>query len=487
MSQNIKVLKNGSYNAVQNNNNVVEETVNVDYIVIYIKKYYKWKKCSILEYMKHVDQTVYSKKTNINKWYITIQYSKTTGLYGNHYCSLNRTSVDKNVFIDTFFHNQKNEIIENLTKVDSNKDFFHQMGQIPRAGYCLYGPPGSGKTNFVYRMARYLNRHIINIDIKKITKNELINYFNDFYDSRNGKYLCPNDIIYFFDEFDEVILELKKRQMYIDSYYKSIKSGDAKNEYIDDMIDLVTFNDLLELFSGICPLEGVIIIVATNKFEMISKIIPELFRDGRLTPMYFGYFDGKLIKEICNKYYGKSPDIDDNLKPNITNSQLMETILNTHKLDSGYERFITKYSKKLRLNGELPEEETKEEIKEEDELIFEEQCYQNSDTLETHPRNNKTRNKINSKLRNRFPQRNNFTTNISEDNFFESLNEPILLRKTEPSFERKSGFEESHTMMPQHIDKRRLDIEKEMELRRCVDDRKIIADLKLYDLSKNLL
>jgi hypothetical protein len=370
-TRDVKIMREGKMGATANQpkKNFFEDTVDVDCVEIYINKYYNFKRCHIMKYIDLIQEAVTEERRKYqNKWYIKIYKGSDQGMAASNYLLSDGHNPidDKNIFIDTFFHDNKNEILSNLCKVDGDKEYFYQMGQIPRAGYCLYGPPGSGKTNFVYRMARYFNRNIMSIDIKRITKSQLLSYFDSYYNPKVNAHIHTNDIIYFFDEFDEVILELKKRQACIDAHYDKIKSGavnvtpsdeqtngrkvngyeDTSNE-ITNMSNLITFNDLLELFSGISPLEGVMIMVATNNFEMVKQIIPALFRDGRLTPVYFGYFNGRTIKEICNKYYKQAPEISDELEPNIMNSQLMETILNTHKLDNGYELFMKKYSSKL--------------------------------------------------------------------------------------------------------------------------------------------
>jgi hypothetical protein len=112
---------------------------------------------------------------------------------------------------------------------------------------------------------------------------------------------------------------------------------------------MLNINNLLELFAGLCPLEGAIFIVSVNDLNLMKKIAPNLFNGNRLTPIYFDYFCGKIIKEICNKYYGQSPNISDDSKPNIMNAEIMQTVLNTHKLDMGYDLFMQKYSNKLNL------------------------------------------------------------------------------------------------------------------------------------------
>ena len=179
---------------------------------------------SVIDYLSALRKKVDDDKLNkIKKWYIKVyaiylteeKYFQTQDDYFPMFDPAKMINFDRNIFVDTFFHDRKTEIISNLTKVNDNKEYFYSMGQIPRAGYCVYGPPGSGKTNFVYRIARLFDRHIISIDIKNLSKQQVARYFKTFYNRENGAYQVANDAIFFFDEFDETIVELNnsKRQV----------------------------------------------------------------------------------------------------------------------------------------------------------------------------------------------------------------------------------------------------------------------------------
>lgn len=107
----------------------------------------------------------------------------------------------------------------------------------------------------------------------------------------------------------------------------------------------VQLDDLLEIFQGAVPLDGSIFIATTNKYDEIKKLCPALFRHGRLTPIYFGYFDGRLIKEICKQFYNEEPKIDDDYEPGIINSKVMEWVALTKNLPNGYQIFMEYYEK----------------------------------------------------------------------------------------------------------------------------------------------
>ncbi|AYV76267.1 MAG: AAA family ATPase [Terrestrivirus sp.] len=306
--------------------------------------------------------------------------------------------IDGKTFIDTFFHTDKNDIMDIINTVHFNPNDFYKMGQIPKAGLLLHGPPGTGKSNFAYRIARYLNRHLISLDIKSLRKT--IIYQNIKKPYVNDKPCKPNEVIFFFDEFDETVIELYKRQKIKQSYYENIKEvgllntnnitniisqdtghtnqnknqidtialltamnmrydkydkNDKNKDEPHDDANVMTINDLLELFQGAVPLDGIIFIATTNKYEELMKICPALVRHGRLTPILFDNFNGILLNEVSTKFFSKEipSEIISNAKQSritVTNSQVMEWAMQFKKLDNGFNLFINKIKEHLSTN-----------------------------------------------------------------------------------------------------------------------------------------
>jgi hypothetical protein len=111
--------------------------------------------------------------------------------------------------------------------------------------------------------------------------------------------------------------------------------------------------DLLEIFQGPVPLDGMIIMATTNKFDEIKNSCPELFRPGRLTPVYFGYIHIETLHEISRFYFGKDYKgyVPHQIK--IPTSQIIEIALESkcfrkegdEGLESPYSYFCEKISK----------------------------------------------------------------------------------------------------------------------------------------------
>jgi SpoVK/Ycf46/Vps4 family AAA+-type ATPase len=85
------------------------------------------------------------------------------------------------------------------------------------------------------------------------------------------------------------------------------------SEYVYEYFDKHTYEppnefklrDLLEIFQGPLPFESMIMIANTNKYDEIHEMCPELFRPGRLTPVYFGYINKETLQDISKYFFGK--------------------------------------------------------------------------------------------------------------------------------------------------------------------------------------
>lgn len=249
------------------------------------------------------------------------------------------------MFIDSFFHKEKTRLWNYFKNLQYKPEIFHTYGQNPRLNLLLYGPPGSGKSSFIYRVARALERHIISIDLRDIRDRtrayELIQ--RPSLDSGGFSKLHPSKYIIVLEEFDIMISALhqkgenkKNKSKILSSVCKKIINNDCVEDtdssdlkLFDDMDECMfgpmnkgmfgydtdsssdfVLRDLLEIFQGTIPVDGSIIIATTNKFDTIKDMCPELFRDGRMTPVFFGYMSEKDIMDMCKYYF----DVDINIK-----------------------------------------------------------------------------------------------------------------------------------------------------------------------------
>lgn len=88
--------------------------------------------------------------------------------------------------------------------------------------------------------------------------------------------------------------------------FKNDKDKIGKIEIMDnDLNEEFKLRDLLEIFQGPIPFESMIMIATTNKYDEIKDYCPELFRPGRLTPVYFGYIHKETLQDISIYFFNK--------------------------------------------------------------------------------------------------------------------------------------------------------------------------------------
>lgn len=282
----------------------------------------------------------------------------------------------KKKFIDSFFHPKKDYIWKNVDAVINNKSLFDMMGQGSFINYILYGPPGSGKSSFAYRLARTLNCNIISIDLSSIkTKKELYRivqspdlwlHNKDYWDFSKKNIIVLEELDVALKKLEQNKQKLNVLDSRVKEYFNTIYSHNKvniqddeqqntkKGKYeelvgeLDDAGDDYTIRDLLDILQGSLSVEGSIIIAMTNKIDYIRDSCPELVRDGRLTPVYFGYLDVNSFQELCQYHFNKkasSKQIDQLFQKknciDIPTSTILKNVKNSKIMyDSDFNKFI---------------------------------------------------------------------------------------------------------------------------------------------------
>lgn len=223
---------------------------------------------------------------------------------------------------DNIFSPHKKQIqmdIERLRDVE----YYRRTGLKRKKGYLFYGPPGCGKTSTVVAMALMDNRHIIEIPMCRVkTNKELEDIFamNEI----NKVKIDKNKVILLFDEIDTgmenvskptknpikaIKKQLKKMTSISSSNAGSTNDSEDEGEE-DDVVDFgvktkdeedkINIGTILSRLDGIGNYNGLIIVGTTNS---ITKLTPALYREGRLTPLYFENITSEDIKMMIEHVF----------------------------------------------------------------------------------------------------------------------------------------------------------------------------------------
>jgi hypothetical protein len=326
----------GQHNIYESNYKLYADDINI--LSEFINKCVK-------DYDEHLEQ-----QTSITKYYCIYQ-----GECGSRYKEKEENTYMTFPLIisksfDNIFLPEKTRLQNDLDFFINNKEWYNKKGIQYSFGILLKGEPGTGKTSVIKAIAKYTNRHIIDIPLNKVkTQKELLNIFKEnsngmIYSSNENEYkkIPRSNCILVFEDIDcvcDLVLSREFKKEIIDytsnskkDIYKknNIENSENKNNQNDKIeyvkVDTddnkctvikkineekdITLSSLLNVFDGILESNGIIYIITTNYPEKLDKA---LLRPGRINfTIDFKKSDYHTIKEMLEYFYEtKLPDTNE--------------------------------------------------------------------------------------------------------------------------------------------------------------------------------
>ncbi|KAH6837959.1 cytochrome BC1 synthesi [Perilla frutescens var. hirtella] len=150
----------------------------------------------------------------------------------------------------------KRELMEDLDRFVTRKDYYRRVGKAWKRGYLFYGPPGTGKSSLVAAMANYLKFDVYDLDLREVQCNSDLRRL--LIGSANRSILVIEDI--------DCNVGLQNRE---------------STEGVTPEDDKITLSGLLNFIDGLwssCGDERIIVFTTNHK----NRLDPALLRPGRM-------------------------------------------------------------------------------------------------------------------------------------------------------------------------------------------------------------
>lgn len=224
-----------------------------------------------------------------------------------------RYALGEEKTFDNLFFDDKPQVLTLLDTFMNKTGKFAIRGFPYKLGFLLHGPPGTGKTSLIKAIAQYTKRHVVTINLSKITTNqELLDAVFDLkfavQDQDLPVSLTFKDVVFVMEDIDcatkivssraDTMTKDKKAKMpslcRAERMVESQKKAEQKDDDapIETMIgpalkpkdtgDKLNLSGLLNVLDGVIDCPGRIVIMTTNHPE---KLDAALIRPGRVNKM----------------------------------------------------------------------------------------------------------------------------------------------------------------------------------------------------------
>lgn len=202
--------------------------------------------------------------------------------------SESKTTLD-DIIIPESLKKELNKILDIIP--EKNKALLQKTGYKAEKGYLFYGPPGNGKTKIARAIACQANAKFISVSASEFLKSyvgESEKYVREIFKKARANAPC----IIFIDEIDCIATK---------------RGSGGSSSHAQSCDSLV--NQFLTELDGFSPLQGVTVIAATNRRDVLDKA---LIRPGRLSNhIEIPLPDKAQRKDILDLYIKKFKDIEE--------------------------------------------------------------------------------------------------------------------------------------------------------------------------------
>ncbi|KAK7365095.1 hypothetical protein VNO80_13902 [Phaseolus coccineus] len=195
---------------------------------------------------------------------------------------------------------KKEEILNDLDRFKTGKEYYAKVGKAWKRGYLLYGPPGTGKSSMIAAMANYMNYDVYDLELTAVKENTELRKL--LIETSSKSIIVIEDIDCSIDLTGQ--RKKKKEKEKEKDEDEEPKNPVKKAEEEENKGSKVTLSGLLNFIDGIwSACGGERIIIFTTNF--VDKLDSALIRRGRMDKhiemSYCGY---EAFKVMAKNYLG---------------------------------------------------------------------------------------------------------------------------------------------------------------------------------------
>ncbi|PNX75352.1 mitochondrial chaperone BCS1 [Trifolium pratense] len=250
---------------------------------------------------------------------------------------------------------KKEEIIDDLIKFKTGKEYYANVGKAWKRGYLLFGPPGTGKSTMISAMANFMNYDVYDLELTTIKDNNEL---------KRLLIATSNKSIIVIEDIDCSIDLTGKRKEKKDLVYNSKYFGPVESK--------VTLSGLLNCIDGIwSACGGERIIIFTTNF--VEKLDHALIRRGRMDMhIEMSYCSYEAFKVLAKNYWnveshdGLFPIIEKMIgEINITPADVAENLM-PKSIGEDFETCLKNLIQSLENAKKKAEKKAKEKVEDEE-------------------------------------------------------------------------------------------------------------------------
>lgn len=216
--------------------------------------------------------------------------------------------------MDNIFFKDKDTVLARLQEFTNGKDQYARRGIPYNLGFLLYGEPGCGKTSFIKALSAHTERHILDINLRKIkTCGEFYKLFtneilNNTYIPIDKRIIVLEDI----DCMDSIVIDRAgsvsgsgcsepETELPITAAEHILGLMTSKTKYKAD--DALNLSCILNCIDGTYEQSGRILIITTNYPEKLDKA---LIRAGRIDcKVHFTKCTRNMLCDMIDHFYDR--------------------------------------------------------------------------------------------------------------------------------------------------------------------------------------